>query len=128
MLQVLSKGGTSESIQGFDLHGVDHDVNNHGNHIHGQGSVLGQVSPAMVLLLVDVDGTEEYGQNSLCDLKTDGHGYEHQHKVVEFVFISCLKDVLQLGGIGREQGYVQHSLGDRLLGRISVGIDSLDLY
>ena len=32
------------------------------------------------------------------------------------------EDVLELGGVGGEQRYVEHALGYRLLGRIPVGV------
>ena len=47
--------------------------------------------------------------------------------MVESVILSHLQDILELGGIGSEQCYVQHALGDRLLGGITIGVKGLAL-
>ena len=127
-LQILLECRTSwESVERLYLHRVDHNVNDYRDHVHDQRSVLAQVRLAVVLLLVDVDRSQEHSQSPLGDLQAYGEGDEDQHEVVELVLISSLQDVLQLGRIGREQGNVQHALSDRLLGRISVGVDAFEL-
>ena len=47
---------------------------------------------------------------------------EDQHRKEIIVLLTHRQDVLELGGVGGEQRYVQHALGYRLLGRVPVGV------
>lgn len=149
--QILAISCSVETAHGLDLHGVDHYVDNYWDHVHHKGTVLAEVRLTLMRLLVDVDGAKEDGQDSLgdlkwCDkllftsilpciwnvsiynLKTDRDGDQGEHEMVKLVLLSSVQDELQLGGVRSQQGNVQHSLRDRLLGRISVGVDSLHLW
>lgn len=68
--QFLSKRSRRpiESAQRLNLHRIDHYVNDHGHHIHRQCSVLAKIRFLLVLLLINVDGSQENRQHSLCNL------------------------------------------------------------
>ena len=76
----------------------------------------------------NVAGDRCFRAKKAAHLQHDGCDDEGQHEVVEaVVLLAHLEHVLELGGVGREEGHVEHALGDGLLGGIAVGVQGLPL-